>query len=255
MIFDFYNWMMVFLRVGTFLMVLPFFSVVNFPVMMRIALSALTALLLAPILPPFALNQLDFIHVVGVMIQEITIGLLLGFISRMVFYAVDFAGNVIARDMGLNMASVLDPASSQSEPAMASILFFLASIVMLTLDLHHWVLVGFERTYSVLPIGGAHLSSALFETVVAQTGNIFVVGLQIAAPIIAVSFVIMLVFTVLGRAVPQMSVFSESFGIRIVGGLIVFGFTLELTAQHVINYLNRLPDDLLAVAQMLGGAR
>ena len=75
------------------------------------------------------------------------------------------------------------------------------------------------------------------------------------APIIAVSFVVTLVFAVLSRAVPQMNVFAESFGIRIVGGLIVFGFTMQLTAQHVLNYLHRLPDDLLAVAQMLGGPR
>jgi hypothetical protein len=50
-------------------------------------------------------------------------------------------------------------------------------------------------------------------------------------------------------------VFSESFGFRIAGGLIVFGFTLQLTALHVTNYLQRLPDDLLVVAQMVGGAR
>jgi len=124
--------------------------------------------------------------------------------------------------------------------------------VMLTLDLHHWMLAGFERTYSVLPMGAVHLNSALFETVVAQTANVFVVALQISAPVIAVSFVVTLVFAVLSRAVPQMNVFAESFGVRIVGGLIVFGFTLQLTAQRVLNFLNRLPDDLLAVAQMLG---
>jgi len=252
---DLYNWLLVFLRVGAFLLVLPFFSVVNFPVMMRVALSALIAILLAPLLPPFPLLKLDFLSLISVMLQELSIGLLLGFIARMVFYAVDLAGNIIATQMGLNMATLFDPASSQTEQAPASILFFLAAVVMLTLDLHHWMLVGFERTYTVLPMGGAHLNSALFETVVAQTGNIFVVGLQISAPIIAVSFVVTLVFAVMSRAVPQMNVFAESFGIRIVGGLIVFGFTMQLTAQHVLNYLHRLPDDLLAVAQMLGAGR
>ena len=252
---DSYNWLLIFLRVGAFLMVLPFFSVVNFPVTMRVALSALTALLLAPLLPPFPLGRLDFLSLLSVMLQELSVGLLLGFVSRMVFYAVDLAGNIVATQMGLNLAAVFDPASSQSEQALGTVLFFLASIVMLTLDLHHWVLVGFERTYSVLPMGGAHLNGALFETIVSQTSGIFVVALQISAPVIAVAFVITLIFAVLGRAVPQMNVFSESFGIRIIGGLIVFGFTLQLTAQYVINYLNRLPDDLLAVAQMLGGAR
>lgn len=252
---DLYNWLLVFLRVGAFLLVLPFFSVVNFPVMLRVALSALTALLLAPLLPPCHLERLDFLSLLAVMVQELSVGLLLGFLARIVFYAVDLAGNIIASAMGLNMAMILDPASSQSEQVPSTILFFLAAVVMLTLDLHHWMLLGFERTYAVLPMGGAHLSSALFETVVAQTGSIFMVALQLAAPVIAVSSVITLVFAMLSRAVPQMNVFAESFGVRIVAGLIVFGFTLQISAQYVINYLNRLPDDLLAVAQMLGGAR
>jgi flagellar biosynthetic protein FliR len=126
-------------------------------------------------------------------------------------------------------------------------------MVLLTLNLHHWMLLAFERTYTVLPAGGAHLNSALFETIVKQTSHVFMLALQIAAPIIAVSFVITLVFAVLSRAVPQMNVFVEMFSFRIVGGLIVMGFTLQLTAQYVANYLTRLPDDLLTVAQMLGG--
>lgn len=252
---DLYSWLMIFLRVGAFLLVLPFFSVANFPPSLRVALSALIAILLAPLLPPFHAAKLDFLSLISVMIQEITVGLLLGFVARLVFYAVDIAGNMIAGQMGLNLSTILDPASSQSEQAPATILFFLATMVMLTTDMHHWMLVGFERTYSVLPVGSVHLSSALFETIVAQTGKVFIVALQISAPIIAVSFVVTLVFAVLSRAVPQMNVFSESFGVRIVGSLIVFGFTMQLTAQHVLNYLNRLPDDMLAVAQMMGGAR
>ena len=105
----------------------------------------------------------------------------------------------------------------------------------------------------LLPMGGAHLSTALFETVIKHTAGIFVIALQISTPIIAVSFVVSVVFGVLNRAVPQMNVFSESFAFRIIGGLTVFGFTLQLTAQHVVNYLNRIPDDLLRIGQLLGG--
>ena len=143
--------------------------------------------------------------------------------------------------------------NQQTSQVPGTVLFFLAAVVMLTLDLHHWVLVGFERTYLVLPIGGAHLNSALFATVVGDTRNIFVVALQIAAPLLAVSFVVTIVFAVLSRAVPQMNVFILSFSFRILGGLAVFGFTLQLTAQYVLNYLHRLPDDLLNLAQLLGG--
>jgi flagellar biosynthesis protein FliR len=253
MSFDYYNWLLVFLRVSAFLLVLPFFSAVNFPVTMRVALSALIAVLLAPLLPPFPLGQLPLLSLFGVMMLEVSIGLLLGFVSRMVFYAADLAGNVVATELGLNLGSVFNPLTQQASQVPGTVLFFLAAVVMLTLDLHHWMLVGFERTYLVLPMGGAHLNGALFATVVGHTAKIFVVALQIAAPVLAVSFVITLVFAVLSRAVPQMNVFVMSFSFRIVGGLAVFGFTLQLTAQHVLNYLHRLPDDLLNLAQLLGG--
>ena len=247
-----YNWLLVFLRVGAFLLVLPFFSTVNFPHVMRVALSALMAMLIGPLLPPFALGKLDFFTLLGVVFQEISVGLLLGFASRMIFYAVDLAGNIVSTEMGLNLASIMNPMDQQNTQAPGMILFMLASVVMLTLDLHHWILMGFERTYAVLPMGGAHLNGALFEAMVSQTNRIFMIALQISAPMIAVSFVVTMIFAVLSRAVPQMNVFSESFGFRIAAGLVVFGFTLQLTAIHVMNYLRRLPDDLLVLAQMIG---
>jgi flagellar biosynthetic protein FliR len=171
----------------------------------------------------------------------------------MIFFAVDIAGAVISTEMGLNLASILDPITQQSSQIAGTILMLLATLVMLTLNLHHWMLLGFARTYDVLPVGGAHLQNVLFQSVVAQTSHVFMVALQISAPVIAVSFVISLVFAVMSRAVPQMNVFTEMFGFRIVGTLIVFGFTLQLTAQYVANYLNRLPTDLVTVARMLGG--
>ena len=252
---DFSNWMLVFLRVSAFLLVLPFFTMANFPVTMRVATGAIIALLLAPVLPAFSLDNLDFISVLGVMAQEVTVGLVLGFVSRMIFYAVDIAGSIISTEMGLNLAAIFDPETQQSSQIAGTILVFLATVVMLSLNLHHWMLLGFQQAYTVLPMGGAHLNNALFENIVARTSRVFLVALQISAPVIAVSFVITLIFAVLSRAVPEMNVFTEMFGFRIVGGLIVFGFTLQLSAQYVSNYLNRLPLDLMNVAQMIGGTR
>lgn len=251
--FDLHTWMFVFVRVGAFLSVLPFFSATNFPVQLRVALAALIALLLAPALPPYPQPELGLASLVGVIAAEGGAGLLLGFIARMVFYAVDLAGSIIATEMGLNLASIFSPVTNSPTQAPGSIMFFLAAVVMLTLDLHHWMLVGFAHTYRVLPIGAAHLSGALFTTIVACSSQLFWVALQIAAPVMAVSFVVTVVFALLSRAVPAMNVFSESFAARAICGLIVFGFTLQLMAQHVLNYLRRLPDDLMAVAQLLGG--
>src|SRR5689334_11803940 len=133
---DLHNWLLVFLRVSAFLLVLPFFSVSNFPVTLRVALGALTALLLAPLLPPTSLATTSLLGLLGIMVQEVSIGLLMGFISRMVFYAVDLAGNFVSAELGLNMGAILNPLDGHSSQVPGMILFFLASVVMFTLDLH-----------------------------------------------------------------------------------------------------------------------
>jgi flagellar biosynthetic protein FliR len=250
---DFYNWFLVFVRMGAFLLALPFFSAVNFPAMVRVALAALAALLLAPELPPFAASHLDLLALFGLLAREIAIGLLFGFFARMIFFAADIGGLIISNELGLSMGSIMDPASGQSQQVPGMILFLLATVTMLSLDLHHGLLLGFARSFEVLPIGGGHLSPSLFELMVNRTGQIFFVAVQIAAPVIAVSFCITVFFAVMSRAVPQMNVFAESFGIRIAGGLIVFGFTLNIAAQYIANYLHRLPEELMGLGQLLNG--
>ena len=250
---DFYKWFLVFVRLGAFLSSLPFFSAVNFPIRMRVALAALAAMLLSPQIPELNLGQLDLLSLVGLVGREIAIGLLLGFFARMVFYAADIAGIIISMEMGLSMGTIMDPSSRQAEQIPGLILFFLATVTMLSLDLHHGLLLGFAKSFEVLPIGHGQLNSVLFETMITRIGQIFMIALQIAAPVMAVSFCITVFFAVMSRAVPQMNVFAESFGIKIAGGLIVFGFTLQIAAQYIANHLGRLPDDLMGLGQIVNG--
>jgi flagellar biosynthetic protein FliR len=183
---------------------------------------------------------------------EVGIGLMFGFASRMVFFALDMAGAIIGTEIGLALPAGLNPMSGTQTTAPTSILFYLTAMLWVSLDMHHWMLIGFQRTYVFLPIGGAHLSEIFMTNIIARTSQTFVIALQLAAPVMAVSFIISLVFSVLGRAVPQMNVFAESFSLRILVGLGVFGATMQLMSQHIINYLHRLPEDILQVAQLLG---
>ena len=252
--FDLATWMMVFLRASAMMSIFPVFSTANIPVQLRIALSALLAWLIVPGLPPVSLASGSLFGLVMQMLLEITTGLLLGFVGRMLFYTLDAAGAIISAEIGLTLPSVMNPMGETSATAPGIILNYLAALLWLSLDFHHWLLVGWQQSYSVLPIGAAHLHSALLGDLIARSSQLLVVAVLMTAPIIAVSFVINLVFSVLGRAVPQMNVFSESFAVRIIVGLSVFGLSLQLMAQHMLNYLRRLPDDILRVAQLLSGS-
>jgi flagellar biosynthetic protein FliR len=245
------NWLMVFLRASSMLAVFPIFSARNFPTQLRLALGALLAGLVAATMPPDAVQASDFWGLAGQMAVEVGLGLVIGFVCRMVFFAIEIAGSIISVEIGLLMPPGINPLSEVQSTAASSMLYYLAAMLWLSMDMHHWMLIAFKKTYAYLPIGAAHLSQALVTDMVARTGGIFVVALQMSAPLLAVSFIISLVFAVLGRAVPQMNVFAESFAVRPLIGLSVFGATLDLMSQHIMNYMRQLPEDMLRVAQAL----
>ena len=207
--------------------------------------------MISPELPAFPVQELSWVQLILLVVREVGVGLALGFVTRMVLYVTDLAGAFVSTEMGLNLSMSFNPLAGMQSQVPGTILFYLACMLLLTLNLHHWLLLAFYRSYEVLPIGGAALHSGLLTQIVEQTSGIFGVALLLAAPLIAVSMVITTVFSVLSRAVPQMNVFSESFAFRILSGLAVFGLTIQLMAQHIANYLRHLPEDVLTVAQLL----
>jgi flagellar biosynthetic protein FliR len=248
---DLTNWLMVFLRASSMLAVFPVFSARNFPVQLRLALGGLLAMMVGSAMPANAIPTTDLWGLVGMMMVEIGIGLAIGFVSRMVFFMLEIAGGLISSEIGLSIPPGLNPLADAPLNTPASILYYLAALLWLTLDMHHWMLIAFQKTYAFLPIGGARVSQAFINDLVGQTSSIFVIALELAAPLLAVSFIISLVFSVMGRAVPQMNVFAESFAVRPLVGLSVFGMVLDLMAEHIMNYLHHLPEDMLRVCQLL----
>lgn len=246
------TWWMVFLRAGGLMTLFPVFSAPVVTPRLRVALAALVAFLLAPMIPPVAVAQWKIPDLAVIMAQEMLVGLLLGFVCRMLFFALEIAGSVITAEIGLSLPPSFNPLTASQATIPGVLLNYLATVLWLCLDMHHWLLVGVHRTYSLVPVGAAHLSETLIRGVLAWIGWLFLAAMQIAAPVLALSFILSLVFAVLGRAVPQMNVFSGSFAIRILAGLMVFAAAIQVMGMHIVNHLRRLPDDLLRLAQVLG---
>lgn len=245
-------WMAVFVRAGAVFTVFPVFAGRNFPRTLRLGLAAMMGILIAPMVttPPNATQHLSSLALL--LLAEMAAGLLMGFICRMVFFAIEIAGGVITHEMALNMAASFNPLSEHRAEAPTMILYYLGAVLFFALDMHHWMLAAFQQSYQVLPAGLVRPGEPLLRHVLGHSSRIFLLALQMAAPVLAIAFLITLLFTILGRAVPQMNVLTDSFPIRILAGLAGFGLTLSIMAQHVLNYLRRLPEDLLRVAQLLG---
>jgi flagellar biosynthesis protein FliR len=245
------TWFFVFARAGALFAVFPAFSAQTVPVSLRIGLAALIAFLASPFLPVSMPANPGFWALLRLLFLEVSVGLMLGFICRLVFFAIDLAGGIASTEIGLMLSSTFNPLTSGALPIPGTILFWLAMMLLFSLNLHHWIIAAFQQSYLIVPVGGAHLGEGLVLEVVARSGEIFRLALQMVAPVMAVSFVITVIFSVLSRAVPQMNTFSESFSVRCLAGLTVFGLTCHLMAQQIENYLRRLPEDILRIAHLI----
>ncbi len=233
------------LRVTAIIMVVPIFSLRGIPIKVRLALAGFTAALITPTIPAISVASLSLIQVVLIMSSEIVLGILIGFVARIFFYALDLAGSLIATQMGLMMSNDINPYQQEQSSLPSILLYHLAVFLFFSLNLHHWFFVGVYQSYGTVPIGAGSITKELTENLIGWTGSIFMIGVQIAGPIVAISFVLLLVFSFLGRAVPQMNVFSESFSVRIIVGLTMFGITCDLMADQISNYLRGIPKDMV----------
>jgi flagellar biosynthetic protein FliR len=248
---DFTTWFVIFVRFSAYLLLFPLTSAQAIPAIVRLGFAALGSFLILPLVPAVPLDGTALHAIIRMFFLEVSTGVILGLMARFLFYAVEMAGSLIATESGLMLSSNFNPVTASFVSAPGVLLHWMTLILMLTLDLHHWLIIGLQRSYEIVPAGGAKLSELLLTEVMGRAGGMFVIALQMTGPILAASFLVTIVFSLLGRAVPQMNVFSESFPVRTIAGLAVFGLTCNLLAQHIVNHLNRIPQDFLRVAEML----
>ncbi|MGB9602082.1 MAG: flagellar biosynthetic protein FliR [Verrucomicrobiia bacterium] len=242
---------LVFARAGGLFTVFPVFSGRYIPTQIKIALCAILSFITVPVIPAQIQYPSEILELIILIFKEYSAGLILGFICRLVFFALELAGHIISQEIGLNNANIIAPFTDSRTDMPAMILFYLGGIIFLCLDLHHWLIAGFQKSFLIMPLGKAHLSEATMIAIISKTNLIFRIAILLSAPVMVMSFLVTVVFSLLGRAIPQMNVFLESLVIRPLIGIAVLGLTLNLMAQHVLNFLRRLPEDMMQLARLL----
>jgi flagellar biosynthetic protein FliR len=240
-----YLWMMAFIRAGGVMTMIPVFSGRNVPMPVRIALAALLAFIglqsIRGITPPPA----DVLTLVLASAHELIIGLLMGFGVRLMFFALEMAGQIISSEMGLSVSAQIDPVSQTSTTAVGVALTLFGTLLFLISGAHHAVFLAFSRSFALMPPGIASFNRGVGEVFVQSTGSIFLLAVQMAAPMMAVNVIVTLTFAVLSKAAPGLNAFSESFPVRIAAGIAMLSIGLGLTAQLVLSGLRSAPELML----------
>jgi flagellar biosynthesis protein FliR len=217
-----------FLRVLALFSSMPVLGQRNVPIRVRIALSFFIAIGVAGTATAGPDVPLDSPAAILLVIQQVLIGLSLGFAVRIIFTAIEFAGEIIGLQMGLNFAGFFDPATAQQATAVSSFFSTMVAFLFIAMNGHLLVIEAVVQSLVAFPVSPepfAFLHAVRPETWGAE---IFRLGLWIALPLIAMLLFVNMMLGVIARVAPQISIFSVGFPITMSIGLIGVMFTLPL---------------------------
>ena len=232
-------WVLVLLRTGAFFMGIPLFAGKMIPKKIRMTFALLLSLLVNPLVPANVDLAYHFVGAILLAMNEVCIGLLLAMSVRMVFFAVELAGHLISYEIGLMASNSVNPLLGSSDATITTLLYYFSLLVFFVAGIHYDVLRAFTLSFEILPIGTYYLKANPMLDYVRETATVFVIGTLMAAPFIALNFLVNISFAVLGKAVPKMNVFITSFAVRIVCGLALLISSILLITAYVLDHSKR----------------
>lgn len=224
------SFMWPFTRIMGLLAVAPLFGNTGIPVRLKVALGLLLGAIVAPTLGP--MPAVDPMSLAGVLVlaQQFIIGVAMGFAVRIVFTAVELAGELCGMTMGLGFATFFDPQSRGRSSAISQFLSLLTLMVYLASNLHLVVLSTLVDSFASMPITAAPMGGALFEQIVGWGGRVFSAGVQLSLPIVTALLITNIALGILTRAAPQLNLFGVGFPITLSVGFVMLALTVPYLA-------------------------
>ncbi|HYE23587.1 MAG TPA: flagellar biosynthetic protein FliR [Clostridia bacterium] len=214
-------------RVSGLFVFAPLFGSVAIPMRVKAVLVALCTAVIYPTVSARIHAVVTPETAVPLIAGELAVGVLAGFTVQLVFEAVQFAGHVLGLQMGYSLVNMLDPQTQVDTPVLSLLYQTVAMLVFLQMNVHHWLLRGIARSFSYLPPGEFRTSGAVGEQLVALIAGVWLIGFQIAAPVVMATVMADLILGFLGKAAPQLPVLFLGIPVKAMLGFVVMLGTLK----------------------------
>lgn len=225
----------------------PIFSSRSFVAPAKVAFCVWLSLLLWFVTPVTGSLPASLAGFVVVLAAEVAFGYAIGFIANLLFVALQSAGELIDAQMGLSVATALDPSIGQVISIVGRLVMFVSLIVFLELDGHHLVLSGFQQSFTALPAGQA--ANFTPYNLVAQFaglgGALWLTAVKLAIPAILLIFLADFTFGIVSRVAPQVNVFMLGFQVKPLLGLFAISLTLPFLVRYINNMLGTLGQEFI----------
>jgi flagellar biosynthetic protein FliR len=216
----------------------PIFSHRALPKRAKLGIGIMITLMVMPTLPP--VPQFDLFSLQGllILVQQLIIGIAIGFSMRLFFAAIEVAGQLISMTMGLGFASFFDPQTQGQTTAISQFIMLLAMLVFLSLDGHLLIISAVSNSFVTMPIStSGHGIDAM--KIVEWGEAIFSVGLLLALPAVALLLVVNMALGILTRTAPQLNLFGIGFPVTLSMGFLILALALPGMLKPIEGLINQ----------------
>ena len=220
----------------------PIFSSKAVPVRARVALAFFVALAAQPSLDGQPLVSINGAGAYGAVVQQVGIGLAIGFAIRVVFAAVELAGEVVGFQMGLSFASFFDPTMGGQSSAVARFFGQMATFMFVVMNGHVMVLMTVIKSFVAFPVDQNFLEALKQMKIHELGGDIFAVGFWMSLPMVGMLMFANLALGIVSRVAPQMNIYAIGFPVTLTVGLVGIATTLPMLDQPFLTLMGRAMD-------------
>lgn len=246
------GYFLIFVRVASVFWLIPLFTVRNVSVYFKAAFSLVVTFVLMEVVPPPAISMDDPYILLLAIAKEALLGMTIGFSIRILFTAVQAAGEMVSIQTGFSFARVMDPFSGTQQGILDQFQYLLALMVFFSVDGHHLIVRGLSDSYKQLPLGTPVVSKGLIDYIITSTGSIFSLGLKIGAPVIVALLLVELSLGLLSRMMPQMNIFVEGLPVKIFVGLSILSFSLSFIVPTLVGLFSGIQTEFVRILRFMG---
>jgi flagellar biosynthetic protein FliR len=232
------TYLLVFSRVGAMVMLLPAIGEAGIPAQIRLVLALAVSVAMTPQVQahyPGVVPQTT-VALVILIIQEITAGVLVGAMARIIMSALQVGGQLIATQTGLAYAQTLDPTQNTQGAVLGNFMSLLGTTLIFMTNLHHLAIGAIMGSYRMLPPGGHLPVSDMAQLVIQLTSSSFALGFQLAAPFLVFGFAVYAGLGVLARLMPQLQIFFVAVPLNITCGFLIMMALIGSLMTVFLNY-------------------
>lgn len=228
-----------FLRIGALMMSAPILGAASVPVRVRSILALLITLLMVSVTPSQPLPAFMSVEGFILAVNQVLIGLCMGFFVQMFFSVLVIAGQTLAMTMGLGFAVAVDPQNGVQVPVLSQFLVIFSTLIFLAIDGHLLLFSILADSFTVLPLRVGITTVDFFYQIVAWGGQMFALSMLLALPVLTALLIINITFGIVTRAAPQLNIFAVGFPVTLLAGFIFLLLSLPTLTEVIRSIFNQ----------------